>query len=242
VVRNLKLSDKLIVDITLIDAIAPADPDGLGSFGQRFVDSVNARFDTGYIRNIAFKASDTAMATMMDLVMGHLPIFFDESDFHTLDSLLLPVSIDKALEKDYKILVSPASMVLKKRIKQDPLGISNIAFAKLKSLRAGENYELYNGCVYTSDMRHLLIFIVPENPSGETSRNDKLVKGLDEIIQNLNKGKDSRFSAQYFGGVAVAVCNARQLKKDIALTLVIAIVLIFLLVSEVPFLWLFYSW
>ena len=231
VIRNLKQSDKLILDIKLKDSLAPASPDDLMAFGQQLVDSLHARFDTSYIRNVVFRASDTAMAAMMDLVMGHLPVFFDVSDFKTLDSLLLPQSIETALEKNYKILISPASMVLKKRIQSDPLGISNIAFAKLKSLRAGENYELYNGCVFTSDLRHLLIFIVPSSPSSETSRNEKLVTGLDETIQKLTTPKGSLCQAQYFGGAAVAVCNARQLKKDITLTLLIAVVLIFLLVG-----------
>ncbi|MEI7727173.1 MAG: MMPL family transporter [Bacteroidota bacterium] len=231
VIRNLKISDKLIIDITLADSLAHAKPDGLGALGQKFVDSLNARFDTSYLRSITFRASDTAMFSMMELVTNHLPIFFDESDYIHLDSLLLPASIDAALTKNYKILVSPASMVLKKRIQQDPLGISNNAFAKLKSLKAGDNFELYQGCVYTSDLRHLLIFLVPANPSSETSLNDKLIKGLDEIIDGFAKGANAGFHIQYFGGTAVAVCNARQLKMDISLTLIIAIVLIFLLVG-----------
>ncbi|MEI7527264.1 MAG: hypothetical protein WCJ95_23145, partial [Mariniphaga sp.] len=48
VIRNLKISDKLIIDLTLTDSLAPANPDGLAAFGQKFVDSLNARFDTGY--------------------------------------------------------------------------------------------------------------------------------------------------------------------------------------------------
>jgi 1-acyl-sn-glycerol-3-phosphate acyltransferase len=231
VVRNLKISDKLIVDITLSDSLAAVNPDGLEALGQLLVDSLKVRFDTSYIRNITFRASDTAMTSMMDLVIHHLPNFLDESDYSAIDSLLLPGFIETALKKNYKILVSPASMVLKKRIQQDPLGISNKAFAKLKSLKAGENFELYNGCVFTSDLRHLLIFIVPANPSSETSKNDKLIKGLDEIIERLGFGQLSMFKIQYFGGPAVAVCNARQLKKDITLTLAIAVGLIFLLVG-----------
>lgn len=231
VIRNLKITDKLIVDITLADTLAIANPEGLGSFGQNFVDSLNVRFGTGIIRNIMFRASDTTMANMMDLVTGHLPTFFDESDYKDIDSLLLPASIEIALKKNFRILVSPASMVLKKRIQMDPLGISNKAFAKLKSLKAGGNFELINGCVYTSDLKHLLIFIVPANPSSETSRNDKLIEGLDKIIESLRIGPGSRFKIQYFGGTAVAVSNARQLKKDIMITLVVAIVLIFVLIG-----------
>ncbi|MCX6268439.1 MAG: MMPL family transporter, partial [Bacteroidetes bacterium] len=231
VVEKLNISDKIIVDITLSDSLAKENPGGLKSFGQKFVDSLNADFDTSQIRNITFTLSDTLMAAMMDLVNRHLPVFLNEPDYQTLDSLILPASIDLALEKNYKILVSPASMVLKKRIQQDPLGISNCAFAGLKSLNAGENFNIYDGCVYTTDLRHLLIFIVPSYPSSETSRNDKLIRGLDEIIKGLAAGQDSQFKVQYFGGTAVAVCNARQLKKDITLTLAIAIILIFLLVG-----------
>jgi len=231
VVKNLALSDKLIVDISLEDSLAPADPASLESFGQSFADAMASRFDTAHVRNLTFKASDSAMVSMMEMVMGHLPVFFDDAGYKTLDSILQPGVMDKALEKDYKILVSPASMVLKKRIQQDPLGISNIGFDKLKSLRAGENFVLNNGCVYTADLRHLLIFIVPSNPSSETRRNEKLIEGLDEIIEGTLKTQYPTVKAQYFGGVAVAVCNARQLQKDIVLTLLIAFVLIFLLVG-----------
>jgi uncharacterized protein len=231
VVRNMKISDKLVVDISLKDSLAVVNPDVLGLVGQRLVDSLRLRFDTSYIRGITFRASDTVMATIMDLVMRHLPSFYEETDFRTIDSLLQPGSIATALDKNYKILVSPASMVLKKRIQQDPLGITNSAFSKLKSLRAGENFELYNGCIYTSDLRHLLLFIVPSSPSSETSRNEILVRGLDDIIKGIQKGQDSLFNVQYFGGTAVAVCNARQLKKDITLTMGIALLLIFLTIG-----------
>ncbi|MDP1621181.1 MAG: MMPL family transporter [Bacteroidales bacterium] len=242
VLQNLNISDKLIVDISLADSLAPGNPDGLGSTGQRLTDSLNTRYDSTYIHSITFRASETAMSTLMELVMGHIPTFFEEADYKTIDSLILPGSIGSALEKNYKILVSPASMALKKRIQQDPLGITNIAFEKLKSLSAGENFILYNGSVYTSDLRHLLIFIAPSNPSGETSVNDILIRGLDEIIHGLKQEQEFRYSIQYFGGPAVAVCNARQLKKDITLTLVIAVVLIFLLIGwyfksiSIPFL------
>ncbi len=231
VVRNLKISDKLIVDITRVDSLAAVNPEELGSAGARFVDSLNARFDAGIIRNISFRASDSAMASMMDLMTSHLPTFMDEPDYQSIDSLIRPESIQKALETNYKILISPASMVLKKRIQQDPLGISTLAFNKLKSLKAGDNFEINNGCVYSKDLRHLLIFIIPANPSSETSRNDMLIGGLDDMIHGLKSGPDSTFSIRYFGGTAVAVCNARQLKKDIVLTLIIAIILIFLLVG-----------
>lgn len=231
VIKNLDLSDKLIVDITSKDSGTSINPDDLVACGQRFTDSLRACADSGSIRNISFMASDTTMTDMMNLVLDHLPVFIEKSDFKIIDSLITPEIISKSLEKDFRILSSPASMVLKKRIQQDPLGISNIAFSKLKSLRADDNFELYNGCVFTKDLRHLLIFIVPAYPASETSRNDKLIKQLDQVIANQVKRPDSLVKIQYFGGTAVAVCNARQLKKDIILTLSIAVLLIIILLG-----------
>ncbi len=231
VVRNLKTPDKLVVDITLKDSLTPANPELLEHFGQRLVDSLAVHFGPDYIRSVTFRTSDSAMTNLMELVMRHLPVFYDEQDMESFDSLFFPESIDIALQKNYKILVSPASMVLKKHIRQDPLGISNKAFTGLKSLRAGENFEIHNGSVYTSGLRHLLIFIVPANPAGETSRNDQLIRGIDDILYKLHHEPDNQVSAQYFGGTAVAVSNARQLKKDIAVTLFIAVSLILLLIG-----------
>ncbi|MDD4604012.1 MAG: 1-acyl-sn-glycerol-3-phosphate acyltransferase [Bacteroidales bacterium] len=231
VVKNLKQTDQLIINISLDDTLRPAEPEALIEIGQSLVDSLNIHLDTNYIHRITFMAADSTMISTMNLVLQYLPSFFDEKDYLLLDSLLSPDSITKALEKDLKILVSPASMVLKKRIQQDPLGISNIALEKFKSLKGGNNFDLYNGCIFTRDLRHLLIFIIPANSSTETSRNEVLIKELDYLIKTLNKSHNGKFNIQYFGGVAVAVCNATQLKKDIFLTLTIAIFLIFCLIG-----------
>ncbi len=231
VLANLNQTDKIIVDISLADSNSQPEPAALVAFGQSFYDSLKARLDSTHIKSILYKASDETMLAMMDMALNHLPSFLDESDYLKIDSLLLPGYVEQSMVNNYKILASPASMVLKKRISLDPLGITNFAIVKLKSLRAGENFELYDGCVVTRDMRHLLIFIEPASPANETSANRYLINRLDEIILALSKTNGEKFEAQYFGGAAVAVANARQIKRDIALTMIISFGLIFILVG-----------
>ncbi|MCK9422847.1 MAG: MMPL family transporter [Bacteroidales bacterium] len=230
-VKNLKLADKFVVDITRSDSLAKPDPEALIGLGHQFVDSLNAHFDTSFIRSIVFQTSDTLMMSLRELVIRHLPSFYDEADYAQMDSLLSPVSVGKSIEKNFKILTTPAGMALRKQIQQDPLGFSNIALNKLRSLQVDGNYEIYDGCVFSKDLRHLLLFVVPSNPSNETSRNTRLVNGMDKIINTLCSGDHSGFEIGYFGSMPVAVSNAVQLKKDITLTLAIAIVLIFLLIG-----------
>ncbi|MCX6279902.1 MAG: MMPL family transporter [Bacteroidetes bacterium] len=231
VVKNLAITDKIIIDVSLEDTLKPANPEALEKFGQTLVDSLNSHIDSGLIRSITFRASDSVILAMMEMVMSHLPSFLEESDYRRIDSMIQPGFVKSALEKNYKIVLSPAGMVLKKRIQADPLGISNLGLSKLKSLQAGGNFELHDGCVFSSDFSHQLIYIVPSHPSSETSRNDQLITILDNTIQNLKQHDKAAFKISYFGGSAVAVANARQIKKDIALTVLISLILIFSLVG-----------
>lgn len=242
VIRNQKATDKLIINISLTDSSAAAEPDTLLEFGRKLVDSINLHFGQEYIRNITFQASDSAMISVMSMVSEHLPSFLDEPDYLVLDSLLHPETIKHSFERNYRMLISPGSMVLKKRILQDPLGITNLAFTKLASLQAGDEYIIYNGSVFTRDLKHLLIFLSPENSVNETSKNGELITGLGRSISQISDSGNRLVKAEYFGSIAVAVSNANQLKKDIALTLGLAILLIFILVGwyfrsiRVPFL------
>ncbi|MEI7982719.1 MAG: MMPL family transporter, partial [Bacteroidota bacterium] len=230
-VKNLKLTDKIIVDITKKDSLTIPDPDALVALGQQFVDSLNKHFDTSFIHNIFFQTPESSMMAISELVMGHLPSFYDEADYLVMDSLMRPEIVEKAFEKNVRILSTPAGMLLRKRIQQDPLGFSGPALLKLRSLQVDGNYKIYQGSVFSQDLRHLLLFIVPSNPPTETSMNTELVNGIDDIIKRLCSGNHTGFDIGYFGGVPMAVANATQLKKDIALTLAIAIILIFLLIG-----------
>ena len=69
------------------------------------------------------------MENIMSFFYENLPIFLDENDYQKIDSLLLPETIDKSLEKNYKTLISPASFALKKYILLDPVGISSLALS-----------------------------------------------------------------------------------------------------------------
>ncbi len=231
VVRNLKMTDKLIVTISQTDSSEKAEPDSLLEFGNRLVDSLTRQFDSNYIRAIAFQASDTTMNTMVKMITGHLPAFLKDDDYRVIDSLTTAQTVKQSMQRNYRMLLSPGSLVLRNRILQDPLGIAGIAYKKLTSLQAGDNFTIYNGCVFTRDLKHLLIFISPSNPVNETSLNSKLIEGLDRSISQLSESGYGRINAEYFGSVAVAVCNATQLKTDIALTLGIAFFLIFLLLG-----------
>ena len=237
VVSHIKFTDKLIIRLSLADTAAKADPERLISYATDLTDSLHHHFDSTYIRGIIGNVTDSSMSASFGLLYDHLPIFLDEHDYRNLDSLLSPASIHSAIEKDYKNLLSPAGFALKKMILRDPLGWTYMAMNKLKSLQAGDDFEIVDGFILTRDRKNLLLFITPANPASETSKNEKLLKGLDELLVRISATSRPGIRGQYFGAIAFATGNASQVKKDIFLTLVIALCLILLLIG-----WYFRSW
>jgi len=231
VIRNLKMADKLVIEISFSDSTNSPDPLKLIDHATQLVDSLNRHFDSTLIKNVLFQASENDILATMQLVINHLPSFLSEKDYLKIDSLLSPEAINEAFAVNRRILTTPASMVLRSRIQQDPLGITGPALVKLRSLQADSTYRIIDGCIFSQDLRHLLLFVVPANPSSETAKNTLLIAGIDQIIRSFPSPEESGISIGYFGAAAVSVSNANQLKKDIALTLTLSILLIFLLVG-----------
>ena len=237
VISHSKLSDKLIIRLSTTGEAESLDPGILTTTAKDLTDSLLLRFDTTYIHSLIGNINDTSFSFYLDLLYNHLPVYLEEDNYRTIDSMLTPVAIRASIEKDYRNLLTPAGFALKKTMLRDPLGITYLAMGKLKSLQAGDNYEVKDGFIHTKDGKNLLIFITPANPSSETSRNGKLLDGIANLLSKVGTSTHGRVNGEYFGAVAVAVANARQVKKDITLTVSIALFLILLLLG-----WYFRSW
>jgi 1-acyl-sn-glycerol-3-phosphate acyltransferase len=229
VIRNVKFAEKIIVYVSHEDTLLPPSPDSLIRVACMIRDSLTARLDTTCIRRFFLRAEDTLVISLQKLVVNHLPLFLDEADYRAIDSLTQPAILETVIKNDFRILVSPASMALKKQILRDPLGMTGMAMKKLQSLQAGEKYDLIDGYVFTRDRRHLLMFITPANPPSETKKNARLVSEIDHVVSEARSISPGKIHAGYFGAAAVAAGNADQLKQDIVITLTIALVLIVLL-------------
>jgi uncharacterized protein len=230
VISRTNLADKLIIRIFPRDSSCSAGPSELITYASIFIDTLKHQFDTNYLKAITPDPSDTVMQEFMSLIEDNVPVYLDEADYVKIDSLIRPDAVRDQMARNFRLLSTPAGMVARERILRDPLGFSFLALRKLRSLSAGDQFEIIDGFVFTRDHKNILLFITPANPAGETARNSELIAGIKGTISAL----DSRIPgihAEYWGGVAIAAGNASQLKKDIALTLAIAVILIFLLLA-----------
>lgn len=224
--KSSNFADKVIVKVVARKA---TEPETLIAYA----DSLNAAF-TGamapQITAVKYTVSDETTLAIYNTVHSNLPVYLDEEDYRTIDSLIAPATIPQTLQEDYNMLTSAQGMVFKRLIADDPVGISTLALRKLQSLQADDNYRLYDGYIMGNDLKSVYLFITLKNASGETGKNEQLFTQFDELIAALNPTKDG-VEILYYGNPVVAAGNARQLKKDSALTLTITIVAILLFVG-----------
>jgi len=229
--QNSTFSDKLIINVFLSDTNATPAPEKLIAFTNELTDTLQNEFFSPFIKEIRYKISENLMNEVYSIIYENLPVFLDINDYEKIDSLITEQAVSTSFKKNYKTLISPASIALKKFIIDDPVGINAIALKKLQSLQFDDNYEIYNGYIFTRDKKNLLLFITTSNPVNETSKNTVFLEGLDEAIKNIVSRANNIVSAEYFGAVAVSVGNAEIIKKDIILTVTIALIILMLLIS-----------
>jgi uncharacterized protein len=222
VLKNSSFSERLTVMISFRDSTAERYPDSLVQAAESLITKLHATISP-YVHSISSTVDDSNVLTLFKSVIDNLPVFLTAEDYNLIDSLIQPSVADQVLQSNYRQLISPAGLVTKNIIVNDPLGFSFVVLKKLQELQLDKNFELYDNYILTRDHRHLLFFIHPKYPSSDTGHNLELIDELDRVFADHGISKTT---ASYFGGVAVAVGNAKQLQRDSVLTISLTVLLL----------------
>lgn len=231
VFQNSKFVERIVVMVSVKDSTTSPQPDSLVNFAEALAQRMDHDLKP-YIKQLSTQIDDDKVLNLFTTIYEHLPIFLEDEDYTKLDSIRRPDNAARVLETNYRQLISPAGVVVKKIIVKDPLGFSFLALSKLKQLQYDENFELYDGYVVTKDHRHLVFFVTPTYPPSDTWHNSRFVDQLNGLIGELSPNYP-QLRASYFGAPVVAAGNAQQLRKDSMLT--VSLVVIFLAVFLIGF-------
>ncbi|MCD4747436.1 MAG: MMPL family transporter, partial [Bacteroidales bacterium] len=232
ILQNAAFNDKLIINVSLQDTNLSPAPEKLIAFANELADTLQSHFFSQYIKEVFYKVSNNIINEVYSILYENLPVFLNKNDYEKIDSLLTQQAVSTSFKKNYKTLISPAGFALRKFIMDDPVGISAIVLKKLQLLQFDDNYEIHNGYILTKDKKNLLLFLTTSNPVNETSKNTIFIEALDNVLRNFGTNKTGNIvKAEYFGAVAVSVCNAERIKKDIILTVTIALIILMTLIS-----------
>ncbi|ULQ51494.1 trifunctional MMPL family transporter/lysophospholipid acyltransferase/class I SAM-dependent methyltransferase [Flavihumibacter fluvii] len=215
VFQQSKLLDKMIITVSVKDTTL-TEPDSLVQFSDELANAVQSGLPA-YIADISHVVDDEASIGLLATINEHLPVFLEESDYASIDTLIGAGGVRSTLERNFRTLTGPAGLALKQFIAKDPSGISNLALKKLQLLQFDQQFELYDSHILTRDLKKAILFISPAFPKNNTGKNAIFLAGLDHIIDSLQQLHPA-IQAHYFGGTAVAVGNALQLRRDTLVT------------------------
>ena len=227
--KHIKINDRIIINIYSATDSDKLIPDSLINFADSLESNLNKNYSE-HIADISNSVTENVMSEVYEIFYKYLPVFLEEEDYKKIDSLLIENSINKTLEANLKNLISPASIISKKYIKKDPLSLTAIALKKLKNLQFDDNYQIYDNHILTKDKRNLLMFVSSKYSNDETGKNKLLITGIKETINELNLTQKN-INAELFGAPVISVGNAERIKKDILLTVSIAIIVLFLFLT-----------
>jgi len=225
VLKTVNFADKIIVNITRESGASVQD---LTQYASQFIDSLE-KHSQPYYTKIQGQIPDESVLTTLDFVYENLPLFLEPEDYQAIQGKLDTDSLQAITKAHYKTLISPSGFVAKETILRDPLGLSFVALKKLQQLSFGDVFILENGFLLSKDKQHLLLFISPRHKSSETSENALFAEQLYTLRDNLNNDFENTVNSEYFGGALIAVANAQQIKRDIQITVSIAMSVLLLI-------------
>lgn len=220
---NLKLKDRMVI---LLDGQAP---DSLVPAAQRLTELLQPLVEENLLTRITEGVDETTIDHSIAFLYDYLPIFLTDSDYLRIEAALDSVAVDQALQQCYEEVASPSGLLTGSILLGDPLHIGTPLLSGLQQFGQQADYTLYDGHIFSSDTSTLLFFIDPTHGMGSTGPNDKLIHRLEKALETLET--ETGVQASYFGGSAIAVYNARQIKHDTWLTMTIALVLIVLVIT-----------
>lgn len=225
VLKTVNFADKIIVNISREPNASVED---LTEYAAQFIDSLNQN-SSQYFTQIQGRIPDETVSDALDFVYHNLPLFLESSDYKIIQNKLNKDSLEAITKANYKTLISPSGLIAKETILKDPLGLSFIALKKLQQLSFGDAFVLENGFLLSKDKNNILLFITPKHKSSETAENAIFAEQLYDLNSKLSLSFNGIVSSEYFGGVLIAVANAKQIKHDIQITVGIAMSILLLI-------------
>ena len=191
-----------------------------------FVETIDESDTAGWCRDMQTSFDLESLSETLDFIYENIPFFLKEEDYKRMDSLLaLPDFIDERLEDDLNALMLPTGSIVSQNIARDPLGLFVPALEELQQSQQQMQFEMYDGYIFTPDMKRAIVMLTSPFGSSETKKNAQLISLLEEAIERMQADFPD-VKAHVIGGPQIAVGNARQIMHDSILAVALAAILI----------------
>lgn len=221
VLENSGIQDKLFITFETGSGRVDSTKSVLDAFVQQM-----GSVDSTFIDEVLYQFDDDLTTEVPNLVYEHMPIYMQDADYTYLDSLISDTSLLKqTLSANLTMLTSPAGMVMKRYVIEDPTGIGFKMLERLKELNVEKDFELKNGRVYHKSKNIGFMYLLPSEEAKTGGNTDLFLAQLEECVQNIESGSDVKITV--FGALMVANANANRTKVDIYVTVSVTVFVLF---------------
>lgn len=231
VFANLKVKDKMFVVLKMKDnsVDVPQLTSACDSLVESFMGSEVAQ---NMVTDVLYKVDASLIQNGVSSLYNYLPVFLDSVDYKKLDSLTTKSSIEAQMQKNMMTMYSPMASMMGPVIAQDPLALREIFMSKKDALKdgLGSNYALINQHFFSPDSAIAIAFISPNFKTVDSKLSSKLISQIDENIEHLSEIYPD-VEVYYHGAAPQSVCNSRQIKHDLVMTLSVSMLFALLVIG-----------
>ena len=204
----------------------PDDADMTVEAINRFTSSVEDNDTASLCTDLASTFDLEKLSEVTDFIYANIPYFLTDADYERMDSLLAqPQFVEQQLRADREMLMFPSGSLLSQNISRDPLNLFTPVAQRLQGHQQESRFEMYDGYIFTPDMRHAIVMLTSQFGNSETNMNSRLLHLLDSSIDSMQVDYPE-VKAHVVGGPQIAVGNASQIKHDSILAVSLSAVLI----------------
>ena len=218
----LEKNKKIVIFSVSLDSTL-FDLDTVFDLGESLVSIIESGSNDAII-NLSYQ-SDIDPDDLINFFYDHLPLYLSIGDYRKIDSLIQPNNVRETLSINKTKLLSPEGFGVKNLLVKDPLHLLGLAMDDINQFELSEELVSGEGLYLSKDRTRLYIKgELNYNPSNSLF-NNQLASALHTIQNEWNENYEEN-QMSYFGLFLIADANANQIKKDVILTISLAILFI----------------
>lgn len=211
---NIKVKDKIFMQMT------GAEPETLAGYVDELMDSILT--DDEDIANTLYRFDPDMALNALDYAMQHVPSFVDTQLYARFDDAIAHAS--EAMVQNHELIMNDETGSVTQMVATDPF---NLRQYLLPDVSGGLGFALVDGHLFSHDSTVALMFISPDFQSFNSKAGKRLITHIDQKIAEFQKAHPEVEVLKH-GAAVRSAGNSSVMKRDIALTVGISLLIILL--------------
>ncbi len=227
---DIDLKDKVFIQVTSRDASKRADSYTMQAALDAFCDSLLANDGENHIAGILNYLDADLAFQAMDFGLSHLPTFMDTAWYSSILEKLAPEAIDAQMEVNLEMVMNDETGTASQLVAMDPLNLREVLLGRIVPDGGTSigGYTMEGGHLFCPDKSVVLAFLSPNFDPMDSGASTRFAKQMGKIRSQI-EADYPEIRILYHGNPLGSVSNAGTIKRDLAWTIGLSLLVILLI-------------